>query len=203
MLLVDTRTPGFNAKTIEGKLGIRAANTAEISLDGCRTPKENLIGEVGKGLNITLSAIDYARFTMAAGCVGIAQGCIDTSVKYAKERTQFNRPIGQFQLIQEMIADMIVETEAARYLVYQVAYLRDNKLPFSREAAMAKYYASKVAMQAADRAIQVHGGYGYSDEFPVERYYRDARVSPLFAGTNEIQKMIIAQHALGLNAINP
>jgi len=202
-LLVDTKTPGFNATAIEGKLGIRAANTAEISLDGCRTPKENLVGEVGKGLNITLSAIDYARFTMAAGCVGIAQGCIDASVKYAKERKQFNRQIGQFQLIQEMIADMIVETEAARYLVYRVAYLRDNKLPCSTETAMAKYYASKVAMQAADRAIQIHGGYGFSDEFPVERYYRDARVSPLFAGTNEIQKMIIAQHALGLNAINP
>jgi butyryl-CoA dehydrogenase len=202
-LLVDTKTLGFNATTIEGKLGIRAANTAEIALDECRTAKANLVGEVGQGLNVTLSAIDYARFTMAAGCVGIAQGCIDASVKYAKERKQFNRQIGQFQLIQEMIADMIVETEAARYLVYQVAYLRDNKLPCSRETAMAKYYASKVAMQAADRAIQIHGGYGYSDEFPVERYYRDARVSPLFAGTNEIQKMIIAQYALGLNAINP
>jgi len=202
-LLVDTKTPGFNAKTIEGKLGIRAANTAEISLDECRTSKENLVGKVGRGLNVTLSAIDYARFTMAAGCVGIAQGCIDASVKYAKERKQFNRQIGQFQLIQEMIADMIVETEAARYLVYRVAYLRDSKLPCSTETAMAKYYASKVAMQAADRAIQIHGGYGYSDEFPVERYYRDARVTPLFAGTNEIQKMIIAQNALGLNAINP
>lgn len=199
--LVETKTPGFTAREIEGKMGIRAANTAEVSLDYCRVPKENVMGEVGHGLKVALSAIDNARFTMGAGCVGIAQACIDASVKYAQERQQFKRPIGQFQLIQEMIADMITETEAARYLVYRVGYLRDKGLPYSRETAIAKYYASKVAMQAADRAIQIHGGYGYSDEFPVERYYRDARVAPLFAGTNEIQKLIIAQHALGLSAI--
>ncbi len=199
--LVETKTPGFSTREIKGKLGIRAANTAEVSLDQCHVPKENVVGQIGQGLRVVLSAIDNARFTMGAGCVGIAQACIDASVKYAQERQQFNRPIGQFQLIQEMIADMIVETEAARYLVYQVAYLRDQGLTYSRETAMAKYYASKVAMQAADRAIQIHGGYGYSDEFPVERYYRDARVAPLFAGTNEIQKLIIAQHALGISAI--
>lgn len=199
--LIETKTPGFTAREIEGKMGIRAANTAEVSLDHCRVPKENTVGEVGHGLKVALSAIDNARFTMGAGCVGIAQACIDASVKYAQQRQQFKRPIGQFQLIQEMIADMITETEAARYLVYRVGYLRDKGLPYSRETAIAKYYASKVAMQAADRAIQIHGGYGYSDEFPVERYYRDARVAPLFAGTNEIQKLIIAQHALGLNAI--
>jgi len=199
--LVETKTPGFTAREIEGKMGIRAANTAEVSLDHCCVPKENVVGEVGHGLKVALSAIDNARFTMGAGCVGIAQACIDASVKYAQERQQFKRPIGQFQLIQEMIADMITETEAARYLVYRVGYLRDKGLPYSRETAIAKYFASKVAMQAADRAIQIHGGYGYSDEFPVERYYRDARVAPLFAGTNEIQKLIIAQHALGLSAI--
>lgn len=199
--LIDTKTPGYNTTEIRDKLGIRAANTAEVSLDECRIPEENLIGKVGQGLRVTLSAIDNARFTMAAGCVGIAQGCIDASTRYATERQQFGRQIGQFQLIQEMIADMIVETEAARYLVYRVGYLRDKGLPYSRETAIAKYYTSKAAMQAADRAIQIHGGYGYSDEFPVERYYRDARVAPLFAGTNEIQKLIIAQHALGLNAI--
>jgi len=199
--LVETKTPGFTAREIEGKMGIRAANTAEVSLDHCRVPKENVVGEVGHGLKVALSAIDNARFTMGAGCVGIAQACIDASVKYAQQRQQFKRPIGQFQLIQEMIADMITETEAARYLVYRAGYLRDKGLPYSRETAIAKYYASKVAMQAADRAIQIHGGYGYSDEFPVERYYRDARVAPLFAGTNEIQKLIIAQYALGLNAI--
>ncbi len=200
-LLVETKTPGFTARQIKGKLGIRAANTAEVSLDHCRVPKENVVGEVGHGLKVTLSAINDARFTMAAGCVGIAQACIDASVNYARKRHQFKRPIGRFQLIQEMIADMIVETEAARYLVYQVGYLRDKGLPYSREAAIAKYYASKTAMQAADKAIQIHGGYGYSDEFPVERYYRDARVAPLFGGTNEIQKMIIAQHTLGISAI--
>jgi alkylation response protein AidB-like acyl-CoA dehydrogenase len=199
--LVETKTPGFTAREIEGKMGIRATNTAEVSLDHCRVPKENVVGEVGHGLKVALSAIDNARFTMGAGCVGIAQACIDASVKYAQQRQQFKQPIGQFQLIQEMIADMITETEAARYLVYRAGYLRDKSLPYSRETAVAKYYASKVAMQAADRAIQIHGGYGYSDEFPVERYYRDARVAPLFAGTNEIQKLIIAQHALGLNAI--
>ncbi len=199
--LVDTKTPGFTTKEIRGKLGIRAVNCAEVFLDDCRISKENVLGEGGHGLKVALSAIDNARFTMAAGCVGIAQACIDASVKYAQTRRQFGRRIGQFQLIQEMIADMIVETEAARQLVYRVGYLRDNGLPYSRETAIAKYYASKVAMQATDRAIQIHGGYGYSDEFPVERYYRDARVAPLFAGTNEIQKLIIAQNALGLSAI--
>jgi len=200
--LVDTKTPGFTTQEIEGKLGIRATNVAEVSLDGCLVPEENVVGEVGHGLRVTLSAIENARFIMSAGCVGIAQACIDASIKYAQERRQFQRPIGRFQLIQEMIADMVVETEAARYLVYQGGYLRDKGLPYSRETAIAKYYASKVAVQAADRAIEIHGGYGYSDEFPVERYYRDARVAPLFAGTNEIQKLIIAQYALGLSAIN-
>ncbi len=199
--LVDTKTPGFTTKDIKGKLGIRAANCAEVFLDDCRIPKENVLGEGGRGLKVALSAIDNARFTMAAGCVGIGQACIDASVRYAQARRQFGRQIGQFQLIQEMIADMIVETEAARQLVYRVGYLRDNGLPYSRETAIAKYYASKVAMQAADKAIQIHGGYGYSDEFPVERYYRDARVAALFAGTNEIQKLVIAQNALGLSAI--
>ncbi len=199
--LIETKTPGFSTREIKGKLGIRAVNTAEVSLDQCHIPKENVVGQIGQGLRVVLSGIDNARFTMSAGCVGIAQACIDASVKYARERRQFNKQIGQFQLIQEMIADMTVETEAARYLVYQVAYLRDRGLSYSRETAMAKYYASKVAMQAADRAIQIHGGYGYSDEFPVERYYRDARVAPLFAGTNEIQKLIIAQYALGISAI--
>lgn len=199
--LVETKTPGFTVREIEGKLGIRATNVAEVSLDDCRVPKENVVGKVGQGLKIALSAIDNARFTMAAGCVGIAQACIDASVKYAQERRQFGRPIGRFQLIQEMIGDIIVETEAARYLVYRAGYHRDQGLPYSRETVIAKYYASKVAMQVADRAIQIHGGYGYSDEFPIERYYRDARVAPLFAGTNEMQKLIIAQHALGISAI--
>ncbi|MFC2038893.1 acyl-CoA dehydrogenase family protein [Chloroflexota bacterium] len=199
--LVDTRSPGFITKEIKGKLGIRATNTAEVTLQDCRVPEGNVIGHPGNGLKVALSAIDNARFTMAAGCVGIAQACIDASVRYAKERYQFGKPIGQFQLIQEMIAEMIVETEAARYLVYRVGYLRDNGLPYSRETAIAKYYASKAAIQAADNAIQIHGGYAYNDELPVERYYRDARVAPLFAGTNEIQKLIIAQHALGINAV--
>jgi len=197
--LVDTKTPGFTTREIK-KLGIRSTNTADITLDYCHIPKENVVGEIGRGLKVTLSAIDNARFAMSAGCVGIAQACIDASVKYAQERQQFNRPIGGFQLIQEMIADMIVETETARYLVYRVGYLRDKGLPYFRETAMAKYYTSKVAMQAADRAIEIHGGYGYSTDFMVERYYRDARVAPLFGGTNEIQKLIIAQQALGISA---
>ncbi len=201
VFLIETKKPGFNTREIRGKMGVRAMNTAEVSLDQCRVPEENVVGEVGQGLKIALSAIDNARFTLAAGCVGVAQACIDASVKYAQERKQFGRPIGGFQLIQDKIADMIVETEAARYLVYRVGYLRDKGLPCHRETAVAKYYASKAATQAADRAIQIHGGYGYSDEFPVERYYRDARIAPLVAGTNEIQKLIIAEHALGIRAI--
>jgi len=187
VFLMETKTPGFSTREIEGKMGIRAANTTEITLDQCHIPAGNVVGKVGQGIKVALSAIDNARFTMGAGCVGIAQACIDASVRYAQERKQFGKQIGKFQLIHEMIADMVVETEAARYLVYRAGYLRDNGLPYSRETAIAKYYASKVALHAADMAIQIHGGYGYSDEFPVERYYRDARVAPLFAGTNELQ----------------
>ena len=199
--LIEMPTAGFSARDIRDKLGIRGVNTAEITMDNCRIPQDNVIGEIGHGLRVALSAIDNARLTLAAGCVGLAQACIDASVKYARERQQFKKPIGGFQLIQEMIADMVTETEAARYLVYRVGDLRNKGRSYSRETAIAKYYASKVAMQAADRAIQIHGGYGYSDQFPVGRYYRDARVAPVFAGTNEIQKLIIAQNALGISAV--
>lgn len=200
--LVDLPAPGFSTKTIEGKLGIRSTNTAVISLEDCSIPRKNLLGEMGMGLTVALSAIDNARFNMAAGCVGLAQACIDASTKYAQQRHQFGRPIGTFQLIQEKLADTVVETQAARFLVYNVGNRRDRGLPYSQETAIAKYYASRVAVQAADRAMQIYGGYSYSDDFPVERYYRDARVAGLFAGTDEIQKLIIAQHALGIRAVS-
>ncbi|MEK7368734.1 MAG: acyl-CoA dehydrogenase family protein, partial [Planctomycetota bacterium] len=144
--------------------------------------------------------LDNGRFSVAAGCVGISQACIDASVKYAKERIQFDRPIGSFQLIQDMIARMVVDTEAARLLVYKAADVKNKGERSTHETSIAKYFASEAALRAANMAVQIHGGYGYSDEFPVERYLRDARVATIYEGTSEIQKLIIGRDALGLRA---
>jgi alkylation response protein AidB-like acyl-CoA dehydrogenase len=163
-------TPGFTAREIKGKLGLRASNTAEIVLENCRVPAENLLGEVGQGMRIALSALDNGRYSVAAGCVGIIQGCIDISVKYAQTRHQFGRPIGSFQLVQEMIADMVVDYEAARYLVYRAGHLKNKGVRNTRETSIAKLFASEAAIRAANNAIQIHGGYGYSREVPAERY---------------------------------
>jgi alkylation response protein AidB-like acyl-CoA dehydrogenase len=201
--LVPTDRPGFSTQEIHGKLGLRASDTAELSLDGVEVSDDEMLGKVGDGFKIAMSALDRGRYSVAAGCVGIAQGCVNESVKYAKERQQFNRPIASFQLVQELIAEMVVDADAARLLVWRAGHLKDHKRPNTLETSIAKYYATEAAVRCANAAIQVHGGYGYIDEYPVERYMRDARVTTLYEGTSQIQKLIIGRHATGINALIP
>lgn len=193
-------TPGLTRRPIEGKMGLGASNTAMLYFDNVRVPCSALLGKEGEGFRVAMSALDNGRFSTAACAVGIAQGCLEASVAYAKQRTQFGKPIGAHQLVQEMIADMAVETEAARLLVMKVAALRDRGEPASREVSMAKYYASEAAVRAARNAIQVHGGIGYVAEYPVERYLRDAIALTLYEGTTQIQKLIIGRDTLGIAA---
>ncbi|MBI4266976.1 MAG: acyl-CoA dehydrogenase family protein [Chloroflexi bacterium] len=198
--LVERDTPGFSSKDIHHKLGVRTSNTAELVFEDCRIPKENMLGPLGKGMSVALSAFDSARLGVAARTVGVAQACVDASVAYAQTRKQFGKFIGSFQLIQELIADMTVETQAARLLVYRAAALKDKGDPATVETSMAKYYASEIAVKAANNAIQIHGSYGYTDEYPVERYLRDVRVSCILEGTSQIHKLIIGRAMTGLNA---
>jgi alkylation response protein AidB-like acyl-CoA dehydrogenase len=198
--LVPTASAGFSARKIDGKLGLRAQDTAEIVLDGVRVPDSARLGDEGAGFKVAMSALDNGRISLAAGSVGIAQGCVDASLAYAAERRQFGKPIAAFQLVQELIADMAVETEAARMLAWRAAYLADSGRPYTLAASQAKYYASEVAVRAANAAVQVHGGYGYVDEFPVQKYLRDARVSTLYEGTSQIQKLLIGRALTGETA---
>ena len=198
--LVPTDAQGFEARPINGKLGLRAQDTAELFLDGVRVPDENRLGELGSGFKVAMSALDNGRISLAAGCVGIAQGCLDASVAYTKERKQFGRSVASFQLVQELLADIAVETEAARLLVWRAAATADRGERHTVEASYAKYYASEVAVRAANAAVQVHGGYGYVDEYPVGKYLRDARVTTLYEGTSQIQKLLIGRALTGENA---
>ena len=198
--LVETDTPGFSTQDIHNKLGLRSSNTAELILEDVRVPADNLLGEAGQGFKIAMYALDQGRYGVASGCVGIIQGCIDASVKYAQEREAFGRPIAGFQLVQELIAEMVLDAEAARLLVHRAGYLKNKGVPNTRETSLAKWYASEAAVKAALNAIQVHGGYGYSDEYPVERYLRDAKVATLYEGTTQIQKLIIGRAATGISA---
>lgn len=198
--LVPGDAPGLTRRPIEGKMGLGASSTAVLYFDNVRLPGANVLGEAGGGFRIAMSALDNGRYSTAACAVGIGQGCLDASVAYAKQRTQFGKPIGAHQLVQEMIADMAVETEAARLLVWKVGALRDQGEPASREVSMAKYFASEAAVRAARNAIQVHGGIGYVAEYPVERYLRDAIALTLYEGTTQIQKLIIARDTLGIAA---
>ena len=195
--------PGFSSQEIHGKLGLRASDTAELALDEVEVTDDEMLGEIGDGFKIAMSALDRGRYSVAAGCVGIAQGCVNESVKYAKERRQFDRPLASFQLVQELIAEMVVDADAARLLVWRAGHLKDHGRPNTLETSIAKYYATEAAVRCANNAIQVHGGYGYIDEYPVERYMRDARVTTLYEGTSQIQKMIIGRHATGINALIP
>jgi butyryl-CoA dehydrogenase len=201
--LVPTDTDGFATQEIHHKLGLRGSDTAELSLDGVEVPDSAMMGEVGDGFKIAMSALDSGRYSVAAGCVGICQGCIDASVAYAKERTQFDRPIASFQLVQEMLAEMVVETDAARSLVWRAGWLKDTDKPNTTETSIAKLYATEAAVKCANTAIQVHGGSGYVDDYPVERYLRDARVTTLYEGTSQIQKLIIGRSVTGVNALVP
>jgi butyryl-CoA dehydrogenase len=199
--LVPTATDGFSAAAIHGKLGLRAADTATLSLDGVEVGDDALLGEVGDGFKVAMSALDSGRFSVAAGCVGICQGSVDASVAYATEREQFGRPLAGFQLVQELIADMTVDTEAARGLVWRAAWLKDLGRPSTTETSVAKLFATEASVRCANAAIQVHGGSGYVDDYPVERLLRDARVTTLYEGTSQIQKLIIGRAATGVNAM--
>jgi alkylation response protein AidB-like acyl-CoA dehydrogenase len=198
--LVPTGSPGFEARPIKGKLGLRAQDTGELFLDRVRVPETALLGGEGDGFKVAMSALDNGRISLAAGCVGIAQGCLDASVAYARERTQFGKPIAGFQLVQELIADIAVETDAARLLTWRAAALADRGERHTVESSLAKYYASEVSVRAANAAVQVHGGYGYVDEYPVGKYLRDARVTTLYEGTSQVQKLIIGRALTGESA---
>jgi len=198
--LVEKDFEGFSTRDIHEKLGLRASNTAEIFLENCRVPKENVMGEVNRGFKIALGTLDFGRFTVAAGCVGLAQGCVDVSKDHVKQRIQFGRPVGSFQLVQEMIADMVTECEAGRLLVYRAGDLKNKGLPNTRETSIAKYYCSEMVNRVAYKAVQCHGGYGFSGEYDVERFYRDARINTLYEGTSQIQQMIIGAFELEIRA---
>jgi alkylation response protein AidB-like acyl-CoA dehydrogenase len=198
--VVPADASGFEARPIKGKLGLRAQDTAELFLDGVRVPDENRLGDLGSGFKVAMSALDHGRISLGAGCVGIAQGCLDASIAYTKERKQFGRSVASFQLVQELLADIAVETEAARLLVWRAAATADRGERHTVEASYAKYFASEVAVRAANAAVQAHGGYGYIDEYPVGKYLRDARVTTLYEGTSQIQKLLIGRALTGENA---
>ena len=201
--LVPTATDGYGSQEIHGKLGLRSSDTAEISLDEVEVPENAMLGEIGDGFRVAMSALDNGRYSVAAGCVGICEGCVDASVAFAKERKQFGVPIASFQLIQELIADMVVKRDAARMLVWRAGALKDRGVRNTVETSIAKYYATEAAVECANAAIQVHGGSGYVDDYPVERYLRDARVTTLYEGTSQIHKLIIGRDATGINAMTP
>ena len=194
--LVEKGTAGFSSCHVNGKVGLRASNMAQLILEHSRVPAENLLGKAGDGFEIAMSSLDRAHLSLGAAAVGIAQACINASSSYARERRQFNRPISSFQLIQESIADMVIETEAARFLVYRLGHLMNRRIRATKEAAMAKAYATEVALRAASKAIQIHGAYGVSADYPLERYYRDAIALDILEGIPQNQKIIVGRKAL-------
>ncbi|MER5729965.1 acyl-CoA dehydrogenase family protein [Streptomyces sp. NPDC002138] len=198
--LVPTDTPGLTRREIHGKLGLRGQATAELTFDDMRVPASALLGPEGKGFSVAMSALAKGRMSVAAGCVGIAQAALDASLAYAAQREQFGRPIAGHQLVQELIADISVDVDAARLLTWRVADLIDRGLPFATESSTAKLFASEAAVRAASNALQVHGGYGYIDEFPAGKLLRDARVMTLYEGTSQIQKLLIGRSLTGVSA---
>jgi len=194
--VVEGNNPGIKVGKIEDKIGLRASSNGEIVLEACKVPEGNLLGKEGDGFKIALTALDYGRIGVAAMGVGLSEASLEASAAYAKERFQFGQAIASFQAIQFTIADMAVETEAAKLLCFEAACLADRKERFTKYAAMAKVYASEVALRASERAVQIHGGYGLSRELPVERYMRDAKALAIIEGTSEIQRLIIAREAL-------
>jgi alkylation response protein AidB-like acyl-CoA dehydrogenase len=194
--LVETAWKGFSTGKKEKKMGIRGSSTVEIRFDGLAVPAENVLGAVGGGFSVALGILDGGRIGIASQALGIAQACLDASVKYAKERKQFGHPIAQFESIQWKIAEMATRIDAARLLTFRAAVLRDAGRPYSLEASMAKLEASRCADYCAKEAVQIHGGAGYTKEFPVERYFRDARVTEIYEGTTEIQSLVIARRVL-------
>lgn len=194
--IVETQTPGFKVQKLEDKLGIKGSTTAQIWLDKVKVPKENIIGEVGKGFKVALATLDGGRIGIASQAVGIAEAAFRFAKKYSKERIQFGKPISELQAIQFMLADMSTKIAASRLLVMQASYLKDNHLPYSKEAAQAKLFASETCMEVTTKAIQVLGGNGYTKEYPVERHFRDAKITEIYEGTSEIQRIVIASNEL-------
>jgi len=199
--LVDREKSPYGSQALHGKLGLRSSDSSELIFDNVRVPDGARLGAIGEGFKIAMSALDSGRYSVAAGAVGQAQAAIDASVAYATQRTSFGKPIAGHQLVQEMLADMVVETEAARLLVWRAGHLKNKGVPSTRETSIAKLYAGEIAQRACDNAIQIHGGYGFSDEFPVERLWRDSRVNRLYEGTTQIQKLIIGRFTTGIDAI--
>jgi len=195
--IVEREFAGFQVGKKEDKLGLRASSTCELILDNCRVPRENVVGEVGKGYKIAIETLNEGRIAIGAQMIGLARGALDHAVAYARERKQFGRTIGEFQGIQFQLAVMATEVEAARLLVYNAARLRDAGLPFQTEAAMAKYYSSEIAERVASQAIEVHGGVGITKDYPVEKLYRDAKIGRIYEGTSNIQLVTIAKKLLG------
>lgn len=194
--IVEKDAPGFSVGEKEHKMGIKASSTTPLYFSNCRIPKDAILGKEGQGFKIAMQTLDGGRIGIAAQALGIAQGALDAATNYAKERVQFGKPIAAQQAIQWMIADMATEIDAARLLVYRAAWNKDNGLPYSKEAAMAKLYASETATRVAGKAIQIHGGYGYTENYPVERAYRDAKITEIYEGTSEVQRMVIAGNVL-------
>jgi len=194
--VVERGTPGFSGGKKENKLGMRASETAEMIFDNCRIHKSQVVGEIGKGFQQAMKILDGGRISIGTLALGIAKGAMEAAVKYSKEREQFGQPISNFQAIAFKLADMAAEIEAAEMLLYQAAYLKNNKMKLTKEAAMAKYYASEVSVRVATEAVQIFGGYGYTKDFPVEKFYRDSKLCTIGEGTSEIQKIVIAREIL-------
>ena len=194
--IVEKGMKGFSTGKIEDKMGIRCSETAELFFDDCRVPKANLVGQEGKGFGIAMNSLDGARIGVGAIALGLAEGALDESLSYIEQRVQFGKPISKLQGIQWYIADMATEIETAKWMVYHAAYLRTVGKPYTKEASMCKLHNSKVAREVTNLAMQIHGGYGYMKEYPVERMYRDAKITEIYEGTSEIQKVIIAKQIM-------
>lgn len=193
-VIVEKDTPGFKRVAMHGKMMWRSSDTSELYFDDCIVPEENLLGEIGQGSKIMLSTLDNGRLSIAAMGLGLAQGAYEMALQYSKERKQFGKPISKFQAIAFKLADMAMQIELARNLLYKACWLKDNKKPFAKEAAMAKLYCSEIAKSVADEAVQIHGGYGLMKDYPVERFYRDQRLLQIGEGTSEIQRLVISRY---------
>jgi butyryl-CoA dehydrogenase len=196
VFIVEKNRPGFSVGEIEDLCGMRANPVSSLFFEDCKVPKENLLGRIGQGMKIGLTALDTGRIGIAAQALGIAQAAFESSVSYAKERQQFNKPLSKFQTIQNYLAEMATNIDASRLLLYRAASCKDSGKPFTAEASMAKLHCSATAKEVTDLAVQIHGGYGYSKEYDVERYFRDAKVTQIYEGTSEVQKMVIARSIL-------
>jgi alkylation response protein AidB-like acyl-CoA dehydrogenase len=194
--ILDCRTPGFSVGVVEKKLGIKASGTAELVMEDCRIPRENLLGQVGQGFYVAMNTLDGGRIGIAGQALGIARAALEAATEYSKTRVQFGQPISKFQAIQWMIADMATELDAARLLTLRAAFLKDQKQPYEKEAAMAKLFASEAAGRITTKAIQIHGGYGYIQEYNVERHFRDARITEIYEGTSEVMRLVISSNIL-------